>query len=335
MHVASDRQRCTEMRFPVQRVVRPDHDFRGYAGQVASGVGEAGRRSDGAAVRPDVARQDDRHVSTASCDEAFAPMSVTLTPRRRDRHQPRRHAGSAVARCRSVARISKRRWCGWTSGRSTSRRQYLIKHTTQLVTRAVRAIRYRVNMNTLEKHEAAELRLNEIGAVVIDTSLPLFFDHYRRNRATGTFILIDPISNATVAAGMITGRDPKAGDEPATLSGGGLISDEQRQARIGHPAIVIWLAAAAEQAYALEADLFAQGYLTHVVAGHSDRRIMLELVQNSVGAGLLTIIAAETLHASDRDRVRSLVRAEQFIDAGADQTADAVLGQLKERGLKS
>ena len=167
------------------------------------------------------------------------------------------------------------------------------------------------------------------------THPPLFVDQYGRNRATGSFVLVDPISNATVAAGMVTGRDPKAGDEPATLSPGGLITEEQRQARIGHPAIVIWLDAGADQAYALEADLFGQGYLTHVVAGHTDRRITLELVQNSVGAGLLTIVAAETLHASDKDRVRSLVRAEQFLDAGADQTSDAVLAQLKERGLKS
>ncbi len=332
VHVASDRN-LTEMRFPVQVVVRPNQSFRGYAGQLASGVLKPG---DSVMVLPSGRTSRVKSIVTyeGELPRAFAPMSVTVCLEdevdvsRGNMLVPPSHPPQIT---RSLdARLV------WMDHQPLDlRRQYIIKHTTQLVNARVRAIRYRVNVNTLEKHEAAELKLNEIGAVVIDTSLPLFVDHYGRNRATGSFILIDPISNATVAAGMVTGRDPKAGDEPATLSGGGLISDEQRQARIGHPAIVIWLAAAAEQAYALEADLFAQGYLTHVVAGHSDRRIMLELVQNSVGAGLLTIIAAETLHASDRDRVRSLVRAEQFIDAGADQTADAVLGQLKERGLKS
>ena len=89
------------------------------------------------------------------------------------------------------------------------RRQYIIKHTTQSVKAQVRLIRYRVNVNTLERHPASELNLNEIGTVVIDTHSPLFVDQYRRNRMTGSFVMVDPISNATVAAGMVTGRDPR------------------------------------------------------------------------------------------------------------------------------
>ena len=95
------------------------------------------------------------------------------------------------------------------------RRQYIIKHTTQSVKAQVRFIRYRVNINTLERQPASELNLNEIGTVVIDTHSPLFVDQYRRNRMTGSFVMVDPISNATVAAGMVTGRDPRAAEPTA------------------------------------------------------------------------------------------------------------------------
>src|SRR5437763_11917124 len=91
-------------------------------------------------------------------------------------------------------------------------RTYVLEHPTQQVQRQVRSVRRCVNGITMERQAAGELNLNEIGAVVIDTHSPLFVDPYQRNRATGSFVLIDPVSNSTVAAGMITGRDPRASD---------------------------------------------------------------------------------------------------------------------------
>jgi hypothetical protein len=222
------------------------------------------------------------------------------------------------------------------------RRQYIIKHTTQLVKAQVRTIRYRVNINTLERHQATYLSLNEIGAVVIDTHSPLFVDHYGRNRVTGSFVLVDPISNATVAAGMITGRDPRVADSTgrdtdiAELS---RVSTSERQERIGHPPVMIWLNGGANLAYALERELFNRGYLTHVIAAQTDGSVLLELAHNVVAAGLVTVCSADFLYEVERERAQALVDPSQFLDFDGSRFEDdgqaiaAILQELTVRGI--
>ena len=339
VHIASDRN-FSEMRFPVQLVLRPNQEFRGYAGQMASGVLKPG---DPVMVLP--SGRGSRVKSIATYDgevaRAFPPMSVTVCLEdevdisRGNMLVPPSHPPH-VTRCIDARLV----WMG--NQPLDLRRQYIIKHTTQSVKAQVRFIRYRVNINTLERQPASELNLNEIGTVVIDTHSPLFVDQYRRNRITGSFVMVDPISNATVAAGMVTGRDPRAA-EPAVREAQPVESDLipalDRQNRIGHRAVLVWLNGGAGLAYAVERELFNRGYLTHVIAAQTDGSVMLELAHNLTAAGLVTICAADFLYEVERERAGALMDAPQFVDLDAslfdtpEAAAKAVAEKLARRGI--
>jgi sulfate adenylyltransferase large subunit len=335
VHIASDRN-FSEMRFPVQAVLRPNQHFRGYAGQIASGVVKPG---DPVMVLPSRRTSTVKSVTTYEGDlaRAFAPMSVALTLHdevdvsRGNMLVPPSHPPHVTRRI--DARLV------WMSDEPLDvRKQYALKHTTQLVKAHVRFIRYQVNVNSLERAAASELKLNEVGAVVIETHLPLFVDPYLRNRATGNFILIDPLSNATVAAGMITGRDPDAVRpqiEQETSEIGGRVSAAERHRRLGHAAALIWLRATSETAYLVERKLFNRGYFTQVIAGTTDAKLALELSLAAVDAGLVAIYAGESMESRDMERAQAL--AGCFIDVHQsdsetpDDLADRVSQILIER----
>ena len=340
VHIASDRN-LSEMRFPVQLVVRPNQDFRGYAGQVASGIL---RRGDPVMVLPSGRTSRVKSITTydGELDRAFPPMSVTVCLEdevdvsRGNMLVPPSHPPQ-VTRCLDARVV----WMG--NQPLELRRQYIIKHTTQLVKAQVRKIRYRVDVNTLERHPASELKLNEIGAVVIDTHSPLFLDHYGRNRATGSFVLVDPVSNATVAAGMVTGRDPRVADELPDHERAGTESDgvpaKSRESRIGHRAALIWLNGGAQVAYAVEKALFDRGYLTHVLTAQTDGSVLLEVARNMLAAGLITICSADFLYEVERERAQALLTSEQFIDCDVshfetpEDTVAEVSRELTKRGI--
>jgi sulfate adenylyltransferase large subunit len=317
VHIASDRN-LTEMRFPVQLVSRPTQEFRGFAGQVASGVLKPG---DPVMVLP--SGRTSRVKSIVSEDgelaRAFPPMSVTVCLEdevdvsRGNMLVPPSHPPH-VTRCIDARLV-------WMDNQPLDlRRQYIIKHTTQWVKAQVRYVRYRVDVNSFQRHPATELKLNEIGTVVIDMHSPLFVDQYRRNRATGSFILVDPISNATVAAGMITGRDPKMADsaiQEVQAFESKHISQADRQQRVGHASVLIWLNGGVELAFVIESELFRRGYLTHVIAAQVDGSVMLELAQNLTAAGLVTICAADFLYEVERDRAQALIDPARFLDLDA------------------
>jgi len=259
VHIASDRN-MTEFRFPVQYVVRPDLAFRGYAGQVVSGVIKQG---DPVMVLPSGRTSRVRSIVTYDGDlpQAFTPMSVTICLEdeidisRGDMLVPPSHPPH-VAR-RLDARVV------WMHEQPLEiGRNYLLKHTTQTVRVTVDTLRYRVNINSLEKESAAGLGLNEIGAVVIECHGPLFCDPYRRNHATGSFILIDPLTNATVAAAMITGRDPLPASQ--ALSPRGCVTRADQETRSGHRAVTIWLETPAV-AHHLERLLFDAACRVHAL----------------------------------------------------------------------
>jgi hypothetical protein len=223
------------------------------------------------------------------------------------------------------------------------RRQYLIKHTTQIVKAQVRRIRYRADINTFEKHPATELKLNEIGAVIIDTHAPLFVDQYGRNRATGSFILVDPIANATVAAGMVTGRDARidsgAEEKDTDPAEAGRVPIQERQARIGHPPVLVWLNGGAHVAYAVERELFQRGYLTHVIAAQTDGSMLLEIAHNVIAAGMVAICSADFLYEVEKERAEALTDAEHYVNIDAsrldspEQAAAAVAEELRKRRI--
>ena len=339
VHVASDRN-LSEMRFPVQLVLRPNQQFRGYAGQVASGVVKPG---DPVMVLPSGRTSRVKSIVTQDGElaRAFPPMSVTicledeLDVSRGNMLVPPSHPPH-VTRCIDARLV----WMG--NQPLDLRRQYIIKHSTQSVKAQVRLIRYRVDVNTLEKHPASELKLNEIGTVVIDTHAPLFVDPYQRNRATGSFVLVDPISNATVAAGMVTGRDPRVADA-TTPDVAAFESDRipatDREKRVGHASVLVWLNGGAHLAYAVEGELFKRGYLTHVIAAQTDGSVLLELVRNLTAAGLVTICAADFLYEVERERAQTLIDPARFLDLDAslfnspEQAAATIAKKLVEQGI--
>jgi sulfate adenylyltransferase large subunit len=275
--IAQDRN-LSHMRFPVQYVIRPNLDFRGFAGQVASGVI---RRGDAVTVLPSGRTSRVKSIVTYDGDleEAFAPMSVTvcledeidisrgdmLVHTANPPHMGRRFEATVV----------------WMNQKPLEpHRPYLLKQTTQMVQARVREIRHRVDINTLGHQRANDLQLNEIGVVSVEAQRPVFFDPYRANRATGNFILIDPITNETLGAGMIIGPD--------TWRPSGPVTPAERLARIGHRSYLVRLVNAdRETARGIERHLFDQGYLVHVI---EEPQHLAQAVRTAFTAGLMSIV---------------------------------------------
>jgi bifunctional enzyme CysN/CysC len=206
VHIASDRN-LVDVRFPVQFVIRPQstvvQDYRGYAGQVASGVLKPG---DEVMVLPSGFTTRITSIDTADgpVDEAYPPMSVTI--RLADELDVSR--GDLICRPNnkpSVAQDIEAMVCWMDETRPMAvGGKYAIKHTTRSARAVVRDLHYRLDVNTLHRDDTAGgLSLNEIGRVRLRTTVPLLADDYRRNRTTGGFIVIDEQSNRTVGAGMI------------------------------------------------------------------------------------------------------------------------------------
>jgi len=206
VHIASDRN-LIDARFPVQYVIRPQsdefHDYRGYAGQVAGGVFKPG---DEVVVLPSGLTSHIAAIETydGPVDEAFAPMSVTI----------RLSDDIDVSRGDMICRVNNRPIVAqdvdamvcWLSDAAelTPRTKLAIKHTTRSARALVKDLQYRLDINTLHRDESAErLVLNEIGRVTMRVTQPLFIDEYRRNRVTGSFILMDEATDTTVGAGML------------------------------------------------------------------------------------------------------------------------------------
>ncbi|GIM85054.1 sulfate adenylyltransferase subunit 1 [Salinispora arenicola] len=206
VHIASDRN-LVDVRFPVQYVIRPQSttvtDYRGYAGQVASGVLKPG---DEVLVLPSGFTSRIAAVETADgpVPEAFPPMSVTV--RLTDEIDISR--GDMICRPHNAPAVAQDIeamvcWMDETRPLQVGGR-YAIKHTTRSARAIVRGLHYRLDINSLHRDESAgELRLNEIGRVRFRTMVPLLADEYRRNRTTGGFVIIDETTNRTVGAGMI------------------------------------------------------------------------------------------------------------------------------------
>lgn len=193
-------------RFPVQWVVRPHsekyHDYRGYAGRVAGGVFKPG---DEVLVLPSgfTTRIKGIHSFDGDLEEAYSPLSVSITLQ--DEIDISR--GDMIVKPNNQPHVSQdveAMICWFSEKKLNPRGKYILRHTTKEVKAAVKEVRYTMNINTLHKNEDdLEFTLNTIGRISLRTASPLFYDSYRRNRLTGSFVLIDEFSNETVAAGMI------------------------------------------------------------------------------------------------------------------------------------
>ncbi len=208
VHISSDRN-LIDARLPVQYVIRPHseefHDYRGYAGSIAGGVLKPG---DDVVVLPSGFASKIAQIDTPEgpASEAFSPMAVTVTLT--DEIDISR--GDMICRPHNQPTSSQdieAMVCWLSEGTSLAPgSKVAIKHTTRTARALVKDIQYRLDVNTLHRDvEAHTLSLNEIGRVTLRTTQPLFFDEYRRNRETGSFILIDEATNNTIGAGMIIG----------------------------------------------------------------------------------------------------------------------------------
>ena len=336
VEVARDRA-FDYMRFPVQYVVRPNLDFRGFAGQVASGMIRPG---DSVMALPSGRTSRVKSISTYDGDlsKAFPPMSVTVCLEdevdvsRGDMLVPPQHPPHAARRFEAML--------VWMNQKPLDPgRPYLIKHTTQQAGATVTAVRYRCNINTLEHELVDRLGFNEIGAVLVEAKRPLFFDAYDKNRITGAFILIDPLSNETLAAGMITGTaagESHHGQELAALEfTTGRVTPAERYIRAGHRPVAIWLVADQEIAYALERRLFDRGCLVHVLAGEG----IVDAAKASTEAGLISICTVAEEDSGTRDAIKHAVGGDRFLavsltdlPADPDDAAEAICGTLEDRG---
>lgn len=200
VHIGSDKN-FEDFRFPVQYVLRPNLDFRGFSGTVASGII---RKGDEVIALPSLKRSHVKSIVTydGELEEAFPPQAITITLE--DEIDVSR--GEMLVHPGNLPRLERNfeSMLVWMDeNKMDPEQQFFIKHTTNLTRIKIDHIRYKVNVNTMEQSMTDALELNEIGRVVFTSNKPLFFDPYRKNKNTGAFILIDPITNNTCAVGMI------------------------------------------------------------------------------------------------------------------------------------
>src|SRR5262245_11353891 len=320
-------------RFPVQYVLRPDLDYRGFSGVIASGVV---RKGDRVMILPSKTLSRITAIDTfeGSLDTAFAPQSVTL--RLADEVDASR--GDMIVRPDDMPASGRRfdAMLVWMSERPLDRQKsYLLKHTTQLVRADVEQVAWTMDLETLKQSPASRLTLNDIGRVTVACHRPIFYDPYRENRATGAFILIDSLSNNTVAAGMILegeAAEPYTESQrpPSLDRAGTQVSHDERSERLGQKGCTVWLTGLPARgktaiAFALERRLFDLKRLAMVIDpddGLSKGRQPLgsspwqtpELARRTTDAGLIAIFAYASPYRADREAIRDAVGVERFVE---------------------
>ena len=344
VHIASDRN-LIDLRFAVQQVIRPNLDFRGYAGNVLAGVI---REGDEVIALPSGQRSRVKAIHTfdGEREEAFPPLAVTLQLADEidiSRGDMLVHPNNAPDMGNHLEAMLV-----WMDGQALiPGHGYLLKHTCNQTSATVDALRYRMNVNSLHREPADHLALNEIGRVTLSTARPLTFDPYQKNRTSGAFILIDRLSNATVAAGMILDRASTdttlARRRSAPDAGSNLrlqpsrITLEDRRVRLAQQPFTVWLtglprAGKSSLAFALEAALFERGHTTHVLDGENlrlgisrdlgftpedrweNQRRAAEIARLCNELGLISIVALASPLAADRAQARRIIGAERFIE---------------------
>jgi len=341
VHVASDRN-LIDCRLPVQWVIRPgfrshDPDYRGYGGRVASGVFRPG---DPVVVLPsgEQTRIAAIHSSGGPVGEAFAPMSVRVAL----------HDDVDVSRGDMICRPHNRPttahdleaivcWMGDQPVRPGAR--YALKHTTRWARAVIDDVRYRIDVNTLHRDEhAGQLALNEIGRLKLRTSAPLMFDEYRRNRTTGSFVLVDEADNRTVGAAMIieAGARGSQTGERNVIWHRNKLTRPARWALLEQTGATVWLtglpasgkstiavaleeqlATQGQSAYLLDGDNLRCGLNSDLGFGPGDRaenvRRVAHVARLFADAGTVAIVSLISPYAGDRALARR-IHAEAGIE---------------------
>ncbi|MDP1799610.1 MAG: adenylyl-sulfate kinase, partial [Planctomycetaceae bacterium] len=342
VHIAGDRN-LTDFRFPVQYVLRPNLDFRGFAGTIASGVLHKG---DEVMVLPSGKRSHVKSIVTydGDLDEAFAPQAVTVTLT--DEVDVSR--GDMLVLPNNLPNVSSEieAMVVWMAEQPfVPGKSYTLKQTTRQVTAEVASFRYGVDVNSLEHRAIARLELNEVGHVQLSLTQPLACDAYRTNAATGAFILIDRLTNNTVGAGMIldTGTAKSQGDvwatEPAALlkTRESLIAPAEREQRYGQVPVTVLLvgltgSGKSQIAYGLERRLWNEGRAVTVLYGQNMRqglnrdlgftaddrsenlRRSAEVAKLMNDAGVITIAAFVAPHEAVREKAKQLIGLDRVLE---------------------
>jgi bifunctional enzyme CysN/CysC/sulfate adenylyltransferase subunit 1 len=314
------------VRFPVQYVIRPDASFRGFAGQVASGVIRPG---DPVVSLPSERKSRVRSIATFDGDapEAFPPMSVTVTLE--DEIDLSR--GDMLVSPAHPPRVSRHfeAMVVWFNGEPAEPgRSYLLKHTSRTVRAKALKIRYRVNVNSLVQEPVDHLQMNDIAYVEFETVSPLFFDPYTQNRITGSFILIDPISNATLGAGMI-----RADLSDQTVVEGAIqkhVTATERYKRHGHYPALILVEDNPALATRLERALFDDHIeVLHVTGEDEPLHVLESSLSLTQSMGLVVIYSCGSLDPEAKHRLSALVE-DRFFDLSALELPAEGTGALQK-----
>jgi bifunctional enzyme CysN/CysC len=337
VHIASDRN-LVDNRFPVQYVIRPQRadqrDYRGFAGSVVGGIFKQG---DEVMALPSKRTSTIAAIDTPSgpVTQAFPPMAVTLLLE--DEIDVSR--GDMICRPSNqpTANQTLEAMLCWFDETTSLRSDipYQLKHTTRWVAAEVEALRYQLDVDTLHRDlEAETLDVNDIGRVAIHTSSPLFFDTYRLNRTTGSFILVDPATNLTVAAGMIIGAAGEAAVAETPLATNitfhpSRLSREERWSALGTKGATIWLTglsgsgkstiatavehtlvSSGQSAFMLDGDNLRHGLNSNLGFSDADRaenvRRVGEVARILAEAGTISLVSLVSPFRADRDRVKAL-----------------------------
>jgi bifunctional enzyme CysN/CysC len=343
IRVQSEHNRV-DFRFPVQCVIRPNLDFRGFAGRIASGTIRPGEEI---AVLPSGRTSIVKTIETydGPLQEAFAPQSILITLE--DEIDVSR--GCMIVRRKNLPHVGHRleaTICWMDDIPLQPGKPYLLKHTTNTVKAFVSEIVYRFDVDTLHRKPASTLELNDIGKVEIQTTLPIFFDPYKLNPSTGSFILIDQLTNKTIGAGLIRGETTTLEDvtsnenssqrkSPNILPAKLNIPMETRETRNGHRAAVLWFTGLSGSGKstlgrALETALYERGCQTMLLDGDQLRQGLCgdlgfsiadrsenirragEVAKLFYTSGHITICTFISPIAKDRDFVRSLFPSDGF-----------------------
>jgi bifunctional enzyme CysN/CysC len=345
VHIASDRN-LIDMRFPVQYVTRMPDGRRGYMGTPVSGIVRAGEEIQ---IAPSGTRS--RISSVLGVDgpvqEGFPPLPITVVLE--DEIDVSR--GDVLVPVRNVPHIDRgfEAMVVWMSPEPMELgRRYTIKQGCRTVPGLVSHVRYQIDVNTLHRHPAERLELNEIGRCVIDLARPVVYDPYRKSRGLGSFVIVDRETHNTVGAGMILDREPgeaqvdeaRRVDVPRSQHVSpqvSAVSAEDRHARLGHEPATVWLtgltgAGKSTIAYALERRLFDEGRTSQVLDGGNLRlgvnkdlgfsaneraeniRRAAEIARMLNDAGMISICALLSPYAAERRRAREIVGSGRFIE---------------------
>jgi len=281
VHVGSDRN-FEDLRFPVQFVNRPDINFRGFSTTIASGIIKKG---DTVKALPSGQTSVVTSIlgTSGEQEEAFPPQAITITLK--DEIDISR--GEMIVHPDNMPRVERHfeAMMVWMDEKAMNpNTQFYIKHTTNTTKARFDKIKYKVDVNTMEKFEVPSLELNEIGRVIMTTVKPLFFDPYSKNRETGSFILIDPVSHNTCAVGMIIDKLQDKDlhsritdhEKQKIIRGEALISTEEREQKLNQKGATLWItglhgSGKNNLAYQLERQLFDMGATAVLMDGSTVR----------------------------------------------------------------